>query len=340
MCDDIHKQFFRSHVYYYESLGLFFELIGTLVSNKKEAAEVLMEYDCLIDIVVQSLFWRTHRPDIMQELTLADLRAIEADARFIIDNFIVAINGHERVYDDRAKNFFKVMATTPVVSNAFAPVVSNAFDPNNEAIFLSNVATLMKSEETFLKTWSWMDCINENVISSVITLFASTTKSHLAVHVVEITFNVICERTGEWIGDQGDKPLVAEDDERFAAAINSGLITACLTMLQRFVGRSEYTELLDGVHNLLDLLSAIDNNRGIITEALQTFEKSLSGYKEVKILQLVKSTLFIMDHCIQCAKVLQKKDVAARVAWLQHTALESVKWSTGDRTRFLQCRRV
>lgn len=111
-------------------------------------------------------------------------------------------------------------------------------------------------------------------------------------------------------------------------------------MLQRFVGRCEYTELLDGVHNLLDLLSAIDNNRGIITEALQTFEKSLSGYKEVKILQLVKSTLFIMDHCIQCAKVLQKKDVAARVAWLQHTALESVKWSTGDRTRFLQCRRV
>jgi len=259
MCDDIHKQFFRSHVHYHESLGLFFELIRKLAGNKREAAEVLLEYDCLIDVVVQCLFWRTHRPDIMKELTLSDLEAIEGNARFVIDKFIIAVNGDGKVYDDRAKTFFKMMATTPIVSNAF--------DPKNEAIFLSNVATLMKSDSFYklksvLQTWyydilmssSWTDCIDKNVISSVIDLFASVRTCDVAVRVVEMTFNLLCKRTGEWIGDQGDLPVVAEDDERFAVAINSGMISACLTMLQTFVGRREYPELLDRVHNLFNLV--------------------------------------------------------------------------------------
>jgi hypothetical protein len=201
---------------------------------------------------------------------------------------------------------------------ATTPIVSNAFDPKNEAIFLSNVATLMKSDSFYklksvLQTWyydilmssSWTDCIDKNVISSVIDLFASVRTCDVAVRVVEMTFNLLCKRTGEWIGDQGDLPVVAEDDERFAVAINSGMISACLTMLQTFVGRREYPELLDRVHNLFNLVKraarkkrsarAIDSNRGIITEALKTSEKSLTGCKESSILNVVKSTLFIMD---------------------------------------------
>jgi len=335
MCDDITREFFKSNAYYHESLSLFFDLIRRLAGYSSKAAEVLLEYDSLICLVVQCLFWRTHRPDIMEELTShhtsSALEAIEKAGRYVIDCFTLCsmkeLDDKCKVYDDRAKTYFKVMATTPIVSNAF--------DPDNDGIFLSNIASLMKADGFYnLKTTdrdfyfdvllhsSWAGCIDKNVISSVVDLFSSVRQCDVAVRVVDMTFNLLCKRTGQWIGDRGEKPVVTEDDERFAVAINAGMISACLTMLKRFDGQREYPELLDNMHNLLDSLHkvckvarkkrsarAIESNRGLITEDLKTSEQYLTGFKETSILKLVKSTLFILDYCAKCAKVLEKKDV-------------------------------
>ena len=149
MCDDITREMFKSKKYYYSMLSLFFNLIFRLLASlSTETAEVLLEYDGFIDFIVQSLFWRTHRPDIIRELkfhsALSDLKQIEGCARCIIDSIIgcstkqVMENGYEKNYDDEVKDIYKVFAT--------APIVSRAFDPDNDKIFLSNIATLMKAD--------------------------------------------------------------------------------------------------------------------------------------------------------------------------------------------------
>ena len=156
MCDDITREYFQSNAYYHGSLGLFFHLIKTTIGynndgNKTSAsAGIILEHDGVFDMVVQCLFWRTHRPDIVREFTLYNrldrLVDIEADAKLIIDLFMLHyINkyagGNHDNYTDRVKDFFKRLATTPIVSIAY--------EPNNEEIFLSNVATLMATDSFY-----------------------------------------------------------------------------------------------------------------------------------------------------------------------------------------------
>lgn len=156
MCDDITREYFQSNAYYHGSLGQFFYLIKTTIGYNDDgcktsaSAGIILEHDGVFDMVVQCLFWRTHRPDIVREFTLYDrldrLECIEADAKCIIDLFIlhyvnVYAGGNHDNYTDRVKDFFKRMATTPIVSIGY--------DPNNEEIFLSNVATLMTTDSFY-----------------------------------------------------------------------------------------------------------------------------------------------------------------------------------------------
>jgi hypothetical protein len=156
MCDDITREYFQSNAYYHGSLGLLFQLIKTSIGtyddgNKTSAAAgIILEHDGVFDMVVQCLFWRTHRPDIVREFTLYDrldrLEDIEDDAKVIIDLFIlhhvnVHAGGNHDNYTDRVKDFFKRLATTPIVSISY--------DPNNNEIFLSNVAALMATDSFY-----------------------------------------------------------------------------------------------------------------------------------------------------------------------------------------------
>eukprot|EP00985_Skeletonema_marinoi_P019921 scaffold11601_cov125-Skeletonema_marinoi.AAC.2 len=338
MCDDITRKLFKSNKYYHESLILFFDLIRRLAASSTDAAEVLLGYDDLLDVIVQCLFWRTHRPDIMQELhsrsSLSDLEAIELRARCIIDSFTWCstkrgfVDEKDGNYDDQSKKFFKAIATTPVVSNTF--------DPNNDGIFLSNIAELMKTDSFYkleesdqefyydiLLRSSHAGYIDKLVISSVIDLFASVRRCDVAVRVVNLAFNLLCKRTGEWIGDKKDKPIVAEDDGRFAVAIDAGMVESLLKMLPRFVGQRQYPALRDTMYNLLDSVHivvatrkkrstrAVDSNRGFIEEALLTHERILTGSKDRSILKIVKTIISVdrLDTCSQCFKQLEKKDV-------------------------------
>ena len=162
--------------------------------------------------------------------------------------------------------------------------------------------------------------IDKHVISSVIDLFASVRRCDVAIRVVDMSFNLLCKRTGQWIGD---KPSVTENDERFAVAIDAGMVESLLKMLSRFVGQRQYPELRDAIYNLLDsvhiLLAtrkkrstrAIDSNRGLIEEALLTHERILTESKDGCILKIVKAILLVnrLDACSQCFKQLEKKDV-------------------------------
>eukprot|EP00984_Skeletonema_dohrnii_P018491 scaffold8652_cov125-Skeletonema_dohrnii-CCMP3373.AAC.1 len=338
MCDDITRKLFKSNDYYHESLILFFDLILKLAASSTDAAEVLLEYDDLLDLIVQCLFWRTHRPDIMQELhsrsSLSDLGVIETRARGIIDCLTwcsfkgVFVDGKDKNYDDQAKKFFKAIATTPVVSNAF--------DPTNDGIFLSNIATLMKTDSFYklekidqeffydiLLRSSHAGYIDKHVISSVIDLFASVRRCDVAVRVVDLTFNLLCKRTGQWIGDQKDKPIVAEDDGRFAVAIDAGMVESLLKMLPRFAGQRQYPALRDTMYNLLDSVhivvakgkkrstQAVESNRGQIEQAFQASIRILTGSKDGHILNIVKAILAVcrIDACSQCFKHLEKRDI-------------------------------
>ncbi|KAK1745835.1 hypothetical protein QTG54_003759 [Skeletonema marinoi] len=336
MCDDTARKLFKSNKYYHESLSLFFDLILRLAAYSTEAAEVLLGYDDLLDVIVQCLFWRTHRPDIMRELhsrsSLSELGVIEARARCVIDSFTMCstifVDGQDKHYDDRAKKFFKAIATTPVVSNAF--------DPDNDGIFLSNIATLMKTDSfhklteinqefyyDILLRSSHAGYIDKHVISSVIDLFASVRRCDVAIRVVDMSFNLLCKRTGEWIGDKKDQPIVTENDERFAVAIDAGMVESLLRMLTRFVGQRQYPELRETIYNLLDSVHivvatrkrrstrALDSNRGLIEEALLTHERILTGSKDRCILKIVETILSVnrLDSCSQCFEQLEKKDV-------------------------------
>ena len=168
-----------------------------------------------------------------------------------------------------------------------------------------------------------MGLIDKHVISSVIDLFASVRQCDVASRVVETTFNLLCKRTGQWIDVGGDeeKPIVTEDDERFAVAINNGMCESLLDMLSRFGGQKQDSKLRDQVHNLLDSVQlllfkrkkrstkAIESNRRSIEDALQKYE--LSRRKDVRISQIVKTILSVnrLDTCSQCFKYMEKKDV-------------------------------
>jgi ribosomal protein L12E/L44/L45/RPP1/RPP2 len=163
----------------------------------------------------------------------------------------------------------------------------------------------------------WAGLIDKRVISSVIGLFASVRTCSVAVRVIELTFNLLCKRTGVWISES--QPCVAEDDDRFAAAINAGMTEACLAMLKRFAGQRKYTELILNIDNLLDSVNrvkgkkrsarAMKSNRKSIEQALKTSEEVLTGAKEKAILNLVSKILFIADYCRQCEKILEKEDI-------------------------------
>ena len=74
ICDDVQKQFFQSEKYWYKTMLQFLILIRSLMypksasSCKREVAKVLVKYDGIVALVVRCLFWKTHRPDVMQGL--------------------------------------------------------------------------------------------------------------------------------------------------------------------------------------------------------------------------------------------------------------------------------
>lgn len=106
MCNDVRRQLFQSEKLWYECIECFLDLIRCLVyphSRAREAVDVLMAYDGLLELVIQSLFWKTHRADVMPGfIGVRQMRkhseyddvysAIQQQSKNIMDNITLAVD--------------------------------------------------------------------------------------------------------------------------------------------------------------------------------------------------------------------------------------------------------
>jgi len=66
MCDDIERKLFRSKKNWHTSFLSFVALIFNLTKTK-EARQILIQYDRLLALMVQCIFWSNQRPVILKE---------------------------------------------------------------------------------------------------------------------------------------------------------------------------------------------------------------------------------------------------------------------------------
>ena len=70
MCDDIKRQFFLSNEYWHGALLSFITLMHTLMGKSKKVINILLEYDGLLDTLLQVTFFGMERQDIVEESKL------------------------------------------------------------------------------------------------------------------------------------------------------------------------------------------------------------------------------------------------------------------------------
>lgn len=249
------RKFFRNEKNWYNSILVFIALLQNLVLTPS-TIPILISYQegTLLEFLIQSIFWETHRPDLVQEskkygtLCYPDMfTQIRRSASEAVQEFadveiqqVRADSGFYMVVSAPGKRRLKRMAQTKIVSGSY--------DPNCKITFNVGLVGLLKEQIASQPMPSPERPNLEYILQQLI--LASEVEKPMITSMVEMADLLLAKdrplseyQAQGLIGGVLHNSLVhvqppnkepTPDDDRFAIAIKAGLIETILKLLIRF----------------------------------------------------------------------------------------------------------
>ena len=309
MIDDRQRMFFDEKKYWWQgpSIVSFFGILENLTYSL-ETVPVLVEYEGLTEFLVQSIFWESHRPDIVADthkyasfIPPDTFRIIQESAIAVLYAFVnVGEDGcsdEEPKFSDEEAKKMKRMASTKIVSELY--------NPDCKVTFVAGWFDLMKagpSEQDSLRLWSILlqlmaaQCVDRKLIVRLVEYGTSNVTSYNdALYAVAALYDALVPPLGI------DKGKRKPNDDLFSVAIKAGLIEMSLKMIVRF-GASGTKTLLNKLGLMLNDLSAVSlfkksakavsEHRSEILDVLRTMVGKTEG-KSSELVEKVRSIVSI-----------------------------------------------
>ena len=149
MCDDVKRELFQSKQYWFGAIRPFVQLVYSLTESDN-TVPVLMGYDRVRELMVQSLFWGVHRQDIIAEAEPFK-EVMQPDAfAFIADYSGAALVRVLKSYEKEGENkfYFEGKGKELNISIGTTPITNRAYDPSCGSIFISGLVSLLKGDNT------------------------------------------------------------------------------------------------------------------------------------------------------------------------------------------------
>ncbi|KAL7544704.1 hypothetical protein ACHAWF_008081 [Thalassiosira exigua] len=335
MQNDIDREYFNSNKHWHCHISSFNALVGEL-SYDEDISQLLLEYKCLFEFILQSMFWETQREDIVNESKTfeADLSIIPHSAAYFIGN---AVNQ----YDEQSK-----YGKEKLYEIATMPVISEAFDPNCDKLFMFGLLDMLnlrasKSydyKQPFYKILIHLacgDCVDRKVIEGVISLGFSATEYEDAAGISLIMSSILIQKDGSLMAGPNPTTCVNKPyDQRYAVAIQCRLFEMCLQIVVRFgslnngQGKPEMN-CMQSIHNIIEgakhvsfedkSSKSIANRRSEIIDALQQCKDDIPS-NEI-CLHIAQTLQSIVDRkykggsrdlkavCTHCSVVLEREEI-------------------------------
>lgn len=318
MIDDRQRRCFDDNFHWWDSMVPFVALLETLTLSL-ETVPILLQYDGLVEFLIQCMFWESHRPDLVHEVReyadkldsdifeaiyIAATRVVRA---FAVETVDVTSDSSFRV-PERSRKRLAMIASTKIVNEKYNPKCKVTFGAGWFDLLVS--APKEDERESLWIIFVYMmraQCATKTIfVRTVEHGLANVNVDMDAYFVVEALDGALAPRFGaqgmEW------KPK----DDHFSIAIKAGFIEMCLEMIVRFKTRStrdlSYGRMLDYLDNLLNgtgavsLLKhsakAVSEHRSDIQEAL----RSAVGKTEGRCSELVEKVRSIISINIEMRK--------------------------------------
>ena len=323
MCNDMTRLFFQSNKHWRESIIPFVQLISNMISNSTdwEVVKTLLKHEGLLASIIQWIFWDTHRPDLVDELSMEKCEEIATLGTKITGELLANAANNPSTEDGQLLGRIGCM-----------PIVSKEYKPHGRLSYIAELLSFikrnkMKGKEHLKILQSFLyegDCIDKDVIMGVIDL--GTNHAHdndSAVAVARLSAGMLQKGSND-----------VPSDTRVAFAIRHGLIEMCFGFIKQFnthisceentTGNSQcLLSLFRGIQNILKSIhdialhqktaKAIRSKKTVVMETLAQLEQNTDITNNpncMKLLNMVRSILNINgSYCCRCNKQLTKTEV-------------------------------
>jgi len=244
MCDTKKRELFESKAQWYGSLDSFVRILGNVMQDA-DAGGVLLKIDGVFDMLLQCIFIKDCRLDIVKEMKQADyelapdfddggvLNKIAENAQTLIlqmNHEHRGVRGVRSFTNDDGK-YFKAMATTPIISSTtngfcsttpFVHLIAQKLKKNDKETRGFCLGTLMMLAQATKNEGT----TDKEVIINVMNFALNSVGSFEDAMLITMTiFSILQPRTGVF---------TKVSDTRVAAAISSGLLELCIDFAVRY----------------------------------------------------------------------------------------------------------
>ena len=348
MVNDIDREYFKSNKHWHTSLQGFIYLISNLLHTEvAEVVLVLLEYQGLLDFIIQSMFFGVYRLDIVNESVLSSEAFFNmiASATRAVDCVLASEQYNEQT-DEGRKLLYRI---------ATMPVVSKAYDPDCKTLVIFGLINLLKhyinqpSGEkkkfySILLRLTMGDCVDKEVITSVIDLgFNYTNQYEEASGVCAVLSGILIPRDGSLNTGDPDVLLTQPNDKRYAIAIDAGLFEMCLGLVVKYGGlnvdgsgrpiNDDHGFFTGSIRNIFDAANhvsfrkksskSITNRQQKLIDALDLYEDRIPKNDICNEIFVRLQSIVSINHsaqqsvsaervkatCLRCSKVLFSKDI-------------------------------
>jgi hypothetical protein len=279
MTNDIQREFFGDPKFWHAAAFYFIALLQNLVLSPETVPVMQQQYDHsrIQHFLIRSMFWQTHRPDIVQEAESPQFR------RFILPDSLANIQdgagealqefcdveqteavkkiGASIHFTEEGKKRLQAIASTPIVNPAYTPTPTPS--SHSKVTFLTGLMDLIETggaegRETrffILQQLIYAHCAEKRTVTGMVQLLGTdktgcVKSSDQARDAMKTLYNLLIPDTNNGFGP---KP----SDDRFAIAIKAGLFELCLQLLVRFGQPNSATDMLEIMSYLLNGASAV-----------------------------------------------------------------------------------
>jgi len=331
MCNDMTRLFFQSSKHWKEGILPFVWLIGSMISDSINSADnqvvnTLLQHEGLLTSIVQWIFWKEYRPDIVKVLGMKECAAITELGRNIVG---MLVNDTYQIRDTigltvECKQLMWSIGTTPIVSREYDQTcmtsLNEGFIHRTKEAKSENLCHELLLLQVLVTD---IDCVDKGIITSLVDFGLNFTSDYNSSAIVA-GLSSYC---------------LKQSDTRVAFAIRAGLIEMCLNFIERFgrddffkEGKHSFCHCLESIFTTINTVSlhqktakAIRSKRQDIERALARLEKkgkverALAGMTNDMnddendcswlLLNMVRSILNLNGtYCCWCNKSLTKTE--------------------------------
>ena len=303
----------------------------------REVIPILLKHKGLIEFMVQSLFWKSHHPDIVggsSRVHSIDFLSIAAVAKGFIAN-ITTVNLYKKngdaTFDAYAYSCLKAIGTTPIAgrnSDMFVMHLISHLESKHLGQNKISASSGSKDDQHLFSFWRLQilvraGCVDKDVISGVLRLAKHDLLNYEDAHyITSMMLNMFVPQES-WTAIAGR----AIFDNLFAFAVDQGMIETCLGLLVRFKddGDGKVFECLLVISQFALNISmsmksskAFTRQYSLITKAFQDTEAKLEGcnkqcqdvIRRVKMIMHLKDNIehYAAKECCRCCGKDTRKD--------------------------------